>query len=152
MEINILQKKSISSEIKLIGENLLDKLKKEFRSDLVALVFYGSRIRGDNFPESDLDTLIILKQTDNREIERTVSAICGELTRKYFIKVSPYLISEDDFEFGARNLFPFNLGVFLRYETFYGHKYIEACHQFITNAIQEGILKIYPRSGIFIQK
>ncbi len=142
----------ISSQLKQIGTDLLMHLKEKFNTNLVALVFYGSRIRGTNFPESDLDVLIILNELDEREMNYSISNIYGELTRKYFIKVSPYSISKADFEFGSNHLFPFNLGVYLNYDTIFGEDFIEFCHSRISTAIQTGKLKVYPRSGIFIQR
>jgi len=152
MESHYLQKNTLSKELALIGEELSKKLKETFESNLIAVLFYGSRVRGDNFPESDLDILVVLNEFDESKMARVVSSICGELTRKFFIKVSPYVISEQDFEFGCRNLFPLNLGVFLSYKTVYGEQFVESCHQFINEAIQTGKLRVYPRSGIFIQR
>ena len=152
MELRDSKKNSFKKEITLIGEELLGKLKETFESNLIALIFYGSRVRGDNFPESDLDILVVFKDFDGKKMARVVSSICGELTRKFFIKVSPYLISQQDFEFGCKNLFPFNLGVFLSYKILFGDSFIEECHNFINEAIQTGKLRVYPRSGIFIQR
>lgn len=140
------------TKIQQIKKELLASLKTRFKLNLIALVFYGSVTRGENLPDSDLDVLIILDKFDEKGMSLIISRICGELTRKYFIKVSPYISSKDDFIFGCKNLFPFNLGIYLSYYTIFGDKFIEKCHSYISNAIQEGNLKVYPRSGIFIQR
>ncbi|MHA1264608.1 MAG: nucleotidyltransferase domain-containing protein [Candidatus Helarchaeota archaeon] len=145
-------KQLIDPKIYRIGKDLSKKLKKQFKKELIALVFYGSRVRGDNFPDSDLDLLIVLNNYDENKSDILISNICGELTRKYFIKVSPYTISKKDFEFGCKNLFPFNLGIYLDYFIIYGKKFIENNFNFISGAIRKKELKVYPLSGIFIHK
>ena len=142
----------IKSQLNQIGIELQNKLQNRFRPNLITLLFYGSRIRGDFEPESDLDTLIVLDYLNEVEMERNISRICGELTRKFFIKVSPYTISKADFIFGCKNFFPFNLGVYLSYHTLIGTDFIEENHKYITEAIQSGKLQVYSRSGIFIQR
>ena len=135
-----------------IGKELIHKLEEEFKSNLMALAFYGSRVRGDNFPDSDLDLLIILNEFDDDEMLLPISKICGELSLKYKISISPYAISSDDFKYGCENLFPFNLGIYLGCYPFYGEEFINKSHSFILKAIQEGKLVVYPDSGIFIQR
>jgi len=141
-----------NSQINRIGKELLNKLQEQFKTNLIALVFYGSRVRGDYLPESDLDTLIILEFFDENEMSRIISRICGDLTRNFFVKVSPYTISKEDFIFGCKKLFPFNLGVYLSIHIFWGKEFIEENHNYISNAILTGKLRVYPRSGIFIQR
>ncbi len=82
-------------QLNQIGSDLLKNLKGKFKTNLIALVFYGSRIRGDNFPESDLDILIVLQDFDDIT-SRLISTICGDLTRKYFIKLSPYIVAKNE--------------------------------------------------------
>ncbi|MHA1385669.1 MAG: nucleotidyltransferase domain-containing protein [Candidatus Helarchaeota archaeon] len=140
------------SPINQIGKELRHKLEEKFKKNLVSLAFYGSRVRGDNFPDSDLDLLIILNEFDEDEMILPISRICGELSLKYKITISPYIISSDDFQYGCEHLFPFNLGIYLGCFPFYGREFIENCHLFISKAIQDGKLKVYPDSGIFIQR
>jgi len=145
-------RKGINSQLNQIGIDLLKNLQDQFQSNLIALLFYGSRIRGENVPESDLDVLIFLDYFNENQVDRIISEICGELTRKYFIKISPYTISKEDFVFGCKNFFSFNLGVYLSYYTLFGEEFIEKNHKNISTAIQSGKLQVYPRSGIFIQR
>ncbi len=131
-----------NSQMNQIGKEFLNKLQEQLKSTLISLVFYGSRIRGDYLPESDLDILIILEYFDDSKMSRIISGICGDLTRKYFVKVSPYTISKEDFREGCKNLFPFNLGVYLSYHIFFGKEFIEENHNYISNAILSGKLRL----------
>lgn len=132
----------LNQQLNQIGIELLKKLQDEFHSNLISLLFYGSRIRGDFEPESDLDTLIVLDYLNEKEMDMKISRICGDLTRKFFIKVSPYIIAKADFIFGCKNLFPFNLGVYLSYHIFFGKEFIEENHNYISNAILSGKLRL----------
>ncbi|MHA1253820.1 MAG: nucleotidyltransferase family protein [Candidatus Helarchaeota archaeon] len=134
-----------------ISNKIIKEMKAELNENLKALVLYGSRIRGDNFPDSDLDLLIIFNR-ENKKYNKLISHICGILSRKFLIKISPYTILKDDFEYGCKNLFPFNIGVYTGYYTIYGNEFIEKNHEFIFKAIKSGRLTIYQRSKIFFQE
>ena len=137
--------------LRKISKDIYAEIKLKLRENLKALVLYGSRIRGENYPDSDLDLLVILNYED-RNLNEIIFTICRELSRKYSVKIDPYVISEDDFKFGCENLFPFNLGVYLGYYIIFGEELVDESHDYITRAVESGKLKIYPRSGIFIQR
>ncbi|MBT9131354.1 MAG: hypothetical protein DDT41_01659 [candidate division WS2 bacterium] len=82
--------------------NALRELKSTLRgllgNNLVKLVLYGSRVRGDYDTESDIDVAIIIKGL-TRELKNQILDVVAEIEIKYLSPLSTLVLSEEDFEF-----------------------------------------------------
>ncbi|MXZ07115.1 MAG: nucleotidyltransferase domain-containing protein [Acidimicrobiia bacterium] len=71
------------------AEVVADRARKLFGDELVEVLLYGSRARGDHCPESDLDILLVTKsegeERPNRLQEQLDNSIFYEMTVQCFI-------------------------------------------------------------------
>jgi uncharacterized protein len=67
------------------------------RVPVVEMRVFGSRARGDNESDSDMDVFIEIERY-TREIEEIVRDIAWETSLEYFIHVSPLIFSRDEIE------------------------------------------------------
>jgi predicted nucleotidyltransferase len=84
----------------------LDKILSEFRQELknlygdrlIKLVLYGSQVRGEAKEDSDIDILVVLKDSINpyQEINKT-SHFIANLCLKYDVVISRHFISAQKF-------------------------------------------------------
>ncbi len=79
--------------------DLLARLRQQFGSDLLLVVLFGSKARGDYNAESDLDVLVVLRMDRNaaRTIREQVINIMWEIELDYDIVFSLILKSEEAF-------------------------------------------------------
>jgi len=78
---------------------------KQFKADLqqvlgnqlIELNLYGSKARGDDRPDSDLDVLVIVA-TDDCHIRESVYNIVTDILLQTDICISPKIISKDQFD------------------------------------------------------
>lgn len=84
-----IEKDAISKATK----NLLEAL----GDNLVTVIAFGSRVRGDFSDESDFDILVVVKERDFAVIEKVIE-IFGEEEDKTNISFSPVIKSLDIFE------------------------------------------------------
>ncbi len=62
-------------------------LHKEIGTDLVEVKVFGSKVRGEDSPESDIDILIILKQSDKKRRD-IIADLAFEIGLKYDLFLS----------------------------------------------------------------
>ena len=80
-------------------DSLLTELKRALQavygSNLRGVYVYGSRTRGDDDAESDLDIIIVLKDYQDywEEVQRT-GGLIADLSLKYEVSISPVRIRE----------------------------------------------------------
>lgn len=74
---------------------LVKALKREFRSDLIAIAFFGSQVRGDARESSDIDVLIVLhsKREITRDLYRQWDRLQRESPEIFISKISPHFLS-----------------------------------------------------------
>lgn len=82
---------------------ILQKLKKElmqiYGDQIASILLYGSRARGDERPDSDIDILIVLKQEfDYSEMLRLSSDLTASLSLEYDVVISRAFVSREQFE------------------------------------------------------
>lgn len=73
------------------------KLQEALGDNLITVIAFGSRIRGDFSGESDFDILVIVKERDFGVIEKVVE-IFGEEEDKTIIPFSPVIKSLETFK------------------------------------------------------
>ena len=66
--------------------------------NMVKLVLYGSRARGDYERESDLDVAIIVRGL-TRELKKRILDAVADIEVKYLTPLSTLILSEEEFEF-----------------------------------------------------
>ena len=75
----------------------ITKLRKRFGNQIIKIILFGSRARGDNEPFSDYDFLIVLKNVSEK-IKKYVDDLENDILLSNFVLVSTFLISEKEFE------------------------------------------------------
>jgi predicted nucleotidyltransferase len=65
----------------------VDKVRQQFDGQLISILLFGSRARGEAEPDSDMDVLIIMSQ-ENSEIRRAIRYLAVEVWLKHGIYVS----------------------------------------------------------------
>ena len=88
----------MTTKDRLIVERL--KLKVAERLPLSRIVLFGSRARGDNEPDSDMDVLVILEGSVSRESEEYVRFCAWELSYENGVVIFPLVVARAEWEEG----------------------------------------------------
>jgi len=70
------------------------------RLPLSRLVLFGSRARGDNEPDSDIDVLVVLEGPVSRESEEYVRSCAWELSYENGVVIFPLVVARTEWEEG----------------------------------------------------
>jgi uncharacterized protein len=89
-----------SSRIAKILEKTKTFIQETYQDNLDRVILFGSRARGDNHSQSDLDILIVLKTSFNysQEIDKT-SIFISELSLEFDLVISRVFAEVNDFKF-----------------------------------------------------
>jgi uncharacterized protein len=81
---------------------LLQQLKARVaeRLPLSRIVLFGSRARGDNEPDSDIDVLVLLEGSVSRESEEYVRSCAWELSYENGVVIFPLVVARTEWEEG----------------------------------------------------
>jgi predicted nucleotidyltransferase len=95
-----MQSKTISE---LTINDILEKFKREiteiYQNELIQLILYGSRARGDAKIDSDIDILIVLKKpSPNKYKYQKVIDLISNLCLEYELLISCVYVSENQFQ------------------------------------------------------
>lgn len=96
-----LQKAKWSQGHQQIIQDFLQRLREHYGPRLNALYVYGSYARGEATMESDLDTLVVLKEVHNKWLEmRNIRKMAYDISfgRGKNIVVSSHLVSQQEFQ------------------------------------------------------
>ncbi len=70
------------------------------RLPLSRIVLFGSRARGDNEPDSDMDVLVLLEGSVSRESEEYVRFCAWELSYENGMVIFPLVVARTEWEEG----------------------------------------------------
>lgn len=84
-------------------------LGRRFGDDLVSVVLFGSRARGDARPESDIDVLVVVRGLPRRRWDRYegTRALASGVSAKFADAVTPILLTPEE----AQHVKPYYLGM-----------------------------------------
>ncbi|MCX6843058.1 MAG: nucleotidyltransferase domain-containing protein [candidate division WOR-3 bacterium] len=88
----------MTTKDRLILEQL--KVKVAQRLPLSRIVLFGSRARGDNEPDSDVDVLVLLEGSVSRESEEYVRSCAWELSYENGVVIFPLVVARAEWEEG----------------------------------------------------
>lgn len=89
----------MSTDIRPILENLKRELMKIYGDQVDRILLYGSRARGDERPDSDIDILVVLKDDFNySEILELSSDLAASLSLENDVVISRAFVSKEQFE------------------------------------------------------
>ncbi|KQC14201.1 MAG: hypothetical protein APR63_14880 [Desulfuromonas sp. SDB] len=78
-------------------ERFREAIKKNLGKDLISIIAFGSKVRGDYNETSDIDILIIVKDRSLRIMDK-IAEITSELNIKYNISIAPVVFSEKEYD------------------------------------------------------
>ena len=88
---------ALSSEEKSALMQFKAELEQALGSQLIELKLFGSKARGDDQPDSDIDVLVIVA-TDDSHIRESVYNIATDILLQTDLCISPKIISKDKFD------------------------------------------------------
>ena len=79
---------------------------KNLKSSLVSIKLFGSKARGDDAPDSDIDIAVIVKRYSAR-LENKLIDLAFEVNLKYGVYISPFIIARGTFRHPVWRFSPF---------------------------------------------
>lgn len=87
----------ISASERLALTELLNRLEREYDHLVLRVILYGSAVRGDRSPDSDVDVLILTRSDDWRTLE-PIRFLVARLSNEQDVFLSPWITSLERFE------------------------------------------------------
>lgn len=72
------------------------RLREKYADELVLVMLFGSKVRGDFDEESDLDVLVVI-ESDGWSFHREISFIGSRVSLDYDVNLSPKAITKDHY-------------------------------------------------------
>ncbi|MFQ6093101.1 MAG: nucleotidyltransferase domain-containing protein [bacterium] len=79
-------------------EKFISRLKKRLKEKLVAVYHFGSTAKGTSAPDSDIDVLVVFKDTKESEVLDLVAEISFAISCEYGETIETVLMSEKEFK------------------------------------------------------
>lgn len=94
---SLMQLSHLSASERLALTELLNRLEREYDHIVLQVILYGSSVRGDRSPDSDVDLLIVTCSDDWRTQE-PLRFLIARLSTQHDVFLSPWIISLERFE------------------------------------------------------
>ncbi len=91
-------------------ERFSETVKSRLGESVVRISVFGSKVRGDYKPTSDIDVLVIVKDRSLRVMDQ-IAEITSDLNIEYDLSIAPVVFSEPEFDMNAQMASPFSLAV-----------------------------------------
>lgn len=91
----------------------IEALLKALPDQLVRIILYGSKARGEGTPESDVDVMIVIRNGDQQREDgfwtslmfdprwETIVGIANDILLDHGVFISPFVIGEQRFKYGS---------------------------------------------------
>lgn len=89
---------SITNSEKKSLDLLVDKLRDRYGPRLAHTFLFGSKARGDDGPDSDIDMLTVLNDNVGDEERATISTLVYEVLESTGVYIQTVIISQEEFE------------------------------------------------------
>lgn len=101
---------NLTEKEKVAINELVEELKKLYGDNLLRIILYGSKVRGDSVPESDIDLLVVLKNMDLTydEISK-ITEISAPICLKYNVVISALPKKEEMVFTDYKTIFIYNV-------------------------------------------
>lgn len=96
----------LTKQEELVVKNIANRIRQLLKDQLIILEIFGSKIRGDFTPDSDIDILIVVKDK-NVKLKDKLYDILFEIDPYYEYKISLIIYSEFEFEQNIKLESPF---------------------------------------------
>lgn len=93
-------------EARAIVKELKSLLTGNLGEDIVDVVLYGSQLKGNAHPDSDIDVIIVLKSHSGWKNRRKINDLCYEIDLKYDVFIDTQVISLNELYTGLRGKHP----------------------------------------------
>jgi predicted nucleotidyltransferase len=90
-------------------DRYVEVLRSRFGADLVSVVLFGSRARGEERPESDVDVLIVVRGLPRKRFERYggIRDVARQVSSEFAVDAAPILLTPEE----AQRVKPYYLGM-----------------------------------------
>ena len=87
-----------NEDMKTLLSEIKNTLEKFLGNNMMKIVLYGSRARGDYDTESDIDIAIVVRWL-SRELKKQIFDVVADIEVKYLVSISTLVLSEENFAF-----------------------------------------------------
>ena len=87
-----------NEDMKTLLSEIKNTLEKFLGNNMMKIVLYGSRARGDYDTESDIDIAIIVRWL-SRELKKQIFDVVADIEVKHLVSISTLVLSEENFAF-----------------------------------------------------
>jgi len=85
--------KHLTNQEKTALSEFVARLREKYADDVVLVVLFGSKVRGDFDEESDLDVLVVV-ESDGWRFHREISFIGSRVSLDYDVNISPKAVTQ----------------------------------------------------------
>ena len=82
------------------------KIKLHQKFEIISIAIFGSTVRGENDPESDLDILVITRRPLQRLLRHQITDLVCEVNLKFDTNLSALVVDQAGWESGLYSILP----------------------------------------------
>ena len=100
---------ALCSNWQQLGYNL-QNIREQYPGRIRAVALFGSKVRGDDHPESDID-LLVITDAENREFRSDLWRIASEISLDYNVLISAHIYSQKRWKKSRQIGLPFSRAI-----------------------------------------